>query len=283
MGCTIKTDNKMASFPIRAQFPSIDLLVTSNMEPSFGSTTHDPANFTVRVKNAATLSKVVKVVPKLVTIPRLFNNITDTNNTIAFFINGQWTGVTLIPGLYTHETVVDLLNAQLPPTLQLQYTDDSHIVPTTEFYSSPSLTSTVTVYSNSRIASALGWKNLTSVPQNLAVILPQNLSGNVLPMLGGPQCVEVTLSCTGPQLITANDGCQYNTLLVVPMTCDVGETAFFQSADLFVHDIDHSTPRSYSTIEVQLKDAWTGQSLKLPPSCTVSLLLKLYHVDTTRE
>jgi hypothetical protein len=286
--------------PLATEFPSIDLMVTSNMAESAGSVTHDPANFVVRLPNSLNITKVVKCVPKMVTVPRMFNNIDATNNTFWVGYNAEWLpgGIAKIvvpPMMYSIEGLVENINRQLTGygftanELQFEITSDGLIVPGPNAYNAGAI---YLVSRSPYIGRALGW---TLLKENhsptvvfgpttlLSYVLPITNSGVIFPQLGGVQCVNVTLGCVGPQMINAKDSCPYDTLAVVPMNCSVGETAFFQTQDLFVHDIDHPTPRAYSTLVVRLLDAWTGMPLTLPNHCTVSCLLKLFHVDTRRD
>jgi hypothetical protein len=265
----------------------MDLLVTSNMAQSYRSPNHDPANFIVQIPNTTMISKVVKSVPKMITIPRLFYNVTRGNNVIYFEFTDQLYTATVPPALYTTAKFLEVLNNQLPANLRVVRDQDLLIRMTPTFYSSPTLTALTRVYiqPKSDFARYLGWQNLTSTPTLVIdVVSPNTLDWLTLPQLGGPQCVNVTVKCLGPQQIYAQDGCEIASLAVVPMSCAVGETAFFQSQETFVNDIDHNTqPRNYSLLEVSLRDAWTNEPLTLPSICTVSILFKLYHVDTLRE
>lgn len=278
--------------PIQADHPSMDLLVSSNMTTSYGSSTHDPANFIARLPNSTMISKVVKCVPKLLAIPRMFNNVDDSNNQMLVKfgnLNDTITIpdvlVTIPPGLYTIERLIEKMNTFLPfEAFKLQLSPDGFIVPRPALYGNNMLPIHIAVPPNSLMPRLLGWPRLSSSVQDAVYVLPQDLSGNILPQLGGPQCVTVSLRCVGGQVINAQDGCEMDTLVVVPMTCAVGETAFFQAQDVFVHDIDHNTqPRNYSTLEIHLTDTVTGRKLTLPSLLTVTMLLKLFHVDTLKE
>jgi hypothetical protein len=268
----------------------MDLLITSNMAASYLSLRHDPANFTIQLPNNSMTSKVVKCVPKLITIPRLFENITQGNNEVIFVQPGPvdtYYRVVIPPGLYTTAKFIEVFNEQVPPTLQITVDPDRLIRMVPLFYATPTAATTARAYvpAGSEFAKYLGWRNLSTVPTILFGVAPQESNaGLTLPQLGGPQSVNVTLRCVGPQQINAKDGCETETLAVVDMDCPVGETAIFRSQDTFVNDIDHmSQPRNYSTLDVRVLDAWTNRPLSLPNVCTVSILLKLYHVDTQRE
>jgi len=285
MSGIVQSDKHYA--PALSSLPSMDLWVTSNMAATYLMPTHDPANFLVRLPNTTMISKVVKSVPKLVTIPRLFFNVTDRNNVLYFRSDslGQLK-VIVPPALYTTAKFLETINDQIPVTMKLVRDLDGLIR-----FDSPVYTNVVYadlyVYTDngSQFARCLGWKLLSSTPTLARQTVPQTgLVNLTLPQLGGPQCVNVVVKCLGPQQIYAKDGCEIESVAVVPMSCPVGETAFFQSQETFLNDIDHNTqPRNYSVLQVSLRDAWTNEPVTLPNICTVSLLLKLYHVDTLRE
>ena len=284
------SENERHYAPVLASLPSMDLLVTSNMASSYLTTKHDPANFTIQLPNNAVTSKVVKCVPKLITVPRLFDNITDGNNEVTIVVRGQPNTQyrQVVPsGLYTTTRFVETLNIGLPVNLQFVVDSSRLIRMVPAFYADAGLVASTVVFvpPGSEFARYMGWENLTSTPTPLYVCAPpSDITGLTLPQLGGPQCINVTLRCAGPQQINAKDGCDIDCLAMVDLACPIGETAVFRSQDTFVNDIDHmSQPRNYSTLEIHVLDAWTNRPLKLPNVCTVSVLLKLYHVDTQRE
>jgi len=272
--------------PIQASRPSMDLLLTSNMAPTANSYFHDPANFIVRLPNSTVTNKVVKCIPKLIAIPRMFNNVDETNNklVVTYGTGGpdNTTIVVIPPALYTAERLVETLNSLLVAPFQVQLNSDNLIVPVPAVYTSAAVQ--VSAFEGSRVGILLGWKRLQPFPQTVTHVIPADLSFSMLPQLGGPQCVTVSLKCVGSQVINAQDGCENDTLVIVPMSCVVGETAFFQAQDIFVHDIDHDVQvRNYSVLEVHLYDTTTGHKLTLPHLLTVTILLKLFHVDTLKE
>jgi hypothetical protein len=191
------------------------------------------------------------------------------------------------PGLYTAEKIIEVINESLPSNLHLVRDPDLLFRFNPEFYLSPQMTATtlVNIPPQSNFVKYLGWLNINASPQLAVNVVPaKSLSGLCLPQLGGPQCVNVLLNSIGPQQVSAANGTNSNSLLLVPMSCAVGENAFFQSQDIMTHDIDHSTePRNYSVFEIELREATTNKPLFLPSVCNVILLLKLYHVDTIRE
>ncbi len=298
------------SSPIRASLPSMDLLVTSDFASTRGTEVHNPARFTVLFPNTPMLSKVVKCVPKIVGVPRMFYNVDTTNNRIGFAFNGAEPGfpigtdrieITLPLGLYTADRLVREINSRIPPVYKpenrldgrgfaLEQNDDLHILPYSGFYEPANTVyqQLITVWTprDSELYRVLGWHFVPTNPAgtNVYKLLPSDMSNSSLPQLGGPQLVNVLLRCAGPQLINGYDGCATETLAVVPMTSAMGETSFHLSQDILVNDIDHDTQvRNYSNIEITILDARTNKVLYLPPVCTVSVVLKLYHVDTLRE
>ena len=285
MSGVVQSDKHYA--PALSSLPSMDLWVSSNMAPSYLTPTHDPANFTVRLPNTTMISKVVKSVPKLIAIPRLFFNVTEDSN-VVYFESSSLGRITVLvpPALYTTATFLETVNAQIPSSMKLVRDLDGLIRFDPSVYTGPTYADLYTyTRPGSRFARYLGWKLLSSTPALARTVAPQTgLETLTLPQLGGPQCVNVIVKCLGPQQIFAQDGCEIESLAVVPMSCAVGETAFFQSQETFLNDIDHNTqPRNYSVLQVSLRDAWTNVPLTLPSICTVSLLIKLYHVDTLRE
>lgn len=295
--------------PIRASLPSMDMLVTSDSAATFGTIVHNPAKFTVLFPNTTILSKVVKCVPKVIAIPRLFYNIDTHNNRLYIAFNGVESGVPvgsdqilieLPPGLYTVDRLLKEMNDFIPSVyrpsnqpngggLRFDQTDDLHILPHVGFYAPDNYEyqQLVTIWtpSDSQLYRTLGWNFVPTSPTNLLTLFPSYWTPNSsIPQLGGPQLVNVLLRCAGPQLINAFDGCTTDTLAVVPMTSVVGETTFHMSQDILVNDIDHDTQvRNYSIIDVTLLDARNNKVLRLPATCTVYIVLKLYHVDTLRE
>lgn len=285
MSGIVQSDKHYA--PALSSLPSMDLWISSNMATSYLMPTHDPANFTVRLPNTTMISKVVKSVPKLITIPRLFFNVTEGNNIVFFESDSLGRLIVVVPpALYTTAKFIETVNAQIPSTMKLVRDLDGLIRFDPTVYTNPSYADMRTyTRPDSQFARYVGWKLLSSTPTLARAVAPQSgLDALTLPQLGGPQCINVIVKCLGPQQIFAKDGCEIETLAVVPMSCPVGETAFFQSQETFLNDIDHNTqPRNYSLIQVSLRDAWTNTPVSLPSICTVSMLIKLYHVDTLRE
>lgn len=276
--------------PVLASLPSMDLLVTSNMASSYLSVGHDPASFTIQLPNNSMTSKVVKCVPKLITVPRLFDNVTRGNNEMTIVITGTpdtYYPVIVPTGLYSTARFIEVFNSQLPAFLHITIDPDRLVRMAPSFYSTPNIAMSAyaVVPRNSEFAKYLGWRGLSSNPAQISTIVPPTTNeGLTLPQLGGPQCINVTLKCVGPQQVNAKDGCEIESLAVIEMSSAVGETTVFRSSDTFVNDIDHmSQPRNYGKLEIRILDAWTNKPLSLPNLCTVSVLLKLYHVDTLRE
>lgn len=294
--------------PVLASLPSTDLLVTSDSANTFGTPYHNPANFSVLFPNTTMLSKVVKCIPKVVAVPRLFYNIDTTNNRIGIAFNGAEPGVPvqtdslvleLVPGLYTVDRLIRELNVRIPSIYHpenhpdgrgfvFEQNDDLHILPNAGFYNPANYVyqQLVTVWTppDSKLYRVLGWHFVPTSPTNVYNLIPQDMSSTSLPQLGGPQMVNVLLRCAGPQLISSKGGGTTETLVIVPLTSAIGETSFHVAYDILMHDIDHDTQvRNYSNIDITMVDIHTNKALYLPPTCSVSILLKLYHVDALRE
>lgn len=257
-------------FPVKTDTVSANVLISSHGSKASTSRDFNPANFSVTAPNTLALQKIVKCVPSLITIPRLFDNVTTENNRFKIKNGDDVQSVVIPPGKYSIFTLIEYLNSiqsymkvQLHPDVRLSFTETS----TPVFISCEDV-------DTSRL---LG----LSVPDGGFVRVVDVVS--VQPALTGPTVVLVVIDgVIGGNLIDCQDGNIYEVLAEVPMTgVGFGENVIFRSSDIFTHDIDYETPRDYSQMRVRLTDT-SHKQLELPPSAKVDIVMKVFHVDNSR-
>ncbi len=61
------------------------LAISSASDPAWLSSTHNPANFVVDMTNTMKMTRIVRICPNLIAMPRLFPNISEYNNVLRFY------------------------------------------------------------------------------------------------------------------------------------------------------------------------------------------------------
>lgn len=112
------------------------LNISSEMDPLWESSNHNPANFNIQMPNSLRTNKIWKIVPNIVTVPRMFPNIPAPDNVLIWYqrqvveiptatpdyylrtVSPNWTAtrtITFEEDIWNIDRVLAKINAQTGP------------------------------------------------------------------------------------------------------------------------------------------------------------------------
>ena len=281
-------------------------LVTLNSEDATAvDATYGNGKFTCQLKNANRGgTHAIKVVPNLVMVPNVFNNVQSTNDgdttgnrfTMSDFQGGPGTGVGYywrIPeGFYTRDEFISKFNTMTiseDNKLKMAINEDGYML----FYTT---SGSYTFQMQISMARMLGFhifnSNVTKLTDTASVIrgwavqvtVPAGsiVVANALPFMGTTPLVYIVTRQLAMNRMTASDSKEYNVIATVSMH-DVphGSYGVFRGGDIFMEDVEFRTPRALDQIDVELLD-YKYRPLKVDARYPVSIQLKVFHTDTVK-
>ena len=278
-------------------------LVTLNSEDATAvDSTYGNGKFTCQLKNANRGgTHDIKVVPNLVMVPNVFNNVqlindgdtTGNGYTMSDFQGGPGTsgGQTwVIPeGFYTRDEFISKFNATSTGQLKMAVTEDGYIL----LYTT---SGSYTVQMQISMARMLGFhifnSNVTKLTDTASVIrgwavqvtVPAGgiVVANALPFMGTTPLVYIVTRQLAMNRMTASDSKEYNVIATVSMhDVPYGSYGVFRGGDIFMEDVEFRTPRALDQIDVELLD-YKYRPLKVDARYPVSIQLKVFHTDTVK-
>ena len=250
--------------------------------------------FTCQLRNANRGgTHAIKVVPNLVMVPNLFNNVYGSEN--DFYMNtfegGPVGGITQwsIPwGFYTRDQFVSKFNSSYwkNPTIQMSVSDIGKI-------QLQSMTSAYYVDLKADMANMLGFTAVTTQvtvsPPNqygwavrVSVLAGGMVTANAIPSMGTTPLVYVVARQVALNHMVASDSKEYNVIATVSLhDVPYGSYGVFRGKDLFIEDVEFRNPRALDQIDVELLD-YKYQPLVVDKRYPVILQLKVFHTDTIK-
>lgn len=258
----------------RTDSRSILATFTSAVE-SKGS--ENPAQFKNVVGNSSRIKMTHKLAPTLISVPNMFDNVTQYNNT---WLQQDVTPVvpyTMPTGFYTVDQLVDYLNFwtnasiwSFDPALErlvIQNTWNVPAPPGTDFV----LYSSQEAYHG--FADLVGGDKTAdfTVPAGQTMALP------FPPNLAGPVVVHVECSELAGSNHVHYDGTTQNILCTISMAnTPRGNYVMKEFSDLFLHDVDYPYPLHISDLRINLLDD-RMRPLTLPPNYNVHVQSKIFY------
>lgn len=260
----------------------------SSADAVFKDSVYGGGKFSCQLNNVNRgATHAVKVVPKTVLIPNVFQNVSEDDNEIRLLLTGSETVVKKIKidkGHYNIETLASAL-AAVGDGVQLSMQENGRFVVYLTLQ-----TTVDSVQMTPRMAEMLGLSTntYTVVDGEWRFLcdgsLPglKNLSANQMPHLGTTPVVYVVARQVAMNNMVASDSKEYDVIATVSMnSTPYGSYASYVAPDVFVDDIDFRTTRSLTQVDFELLD-YRYRVLTIDSRFPVIVQLKVYHVDTVK-
>ena len=223
----------------------------------------------------------IKIVPNLVIVPNVFNNVYTGMNEIDEY-QIVIVGSTTVPAaFYTRDEFVTKFNS-LGGIFIMSVTVDGYIQIYSVLSGNDSQMAVLPAMAN-----MLGFTNRTLFPMNGSyVMISCNTTyaaiSDSLPHMGTTPVVYVTTRQFGINRMVASNNRDYNVIATVSMH-DVayGSYGVFRGQDIFMDDIEFRSPRSLDQVDIELLDS-NYNTLTIDPRFEVIIQLKVFHTDTTK-
>lgn len=279
--------------PVIARHDS-SLVTLSSSDATTVDGTYGNGRFTCELKNSNRGgTHAIKVVPNLVMVPNLFNNMTYPKNTFQGAVDGigyQWA---LPPGYYTQSQLVNEFNKQT----ELEYPPGGRVIKMSvsdlgfmQFYTTSGGSCLVLMQYD--MAQMLGFTVATTqvaiLPTGtnfrVRVTVPSGstVTANAIPSMWTTPLVYVVARQVALNHMVASDSKEYNVIATVSLhDVPFGSYGVFRGKDLFIEDVEFRVPRSLDQIDVELLD-YKYKPLVIDTRYPVILQLKVFHTDTIK-
>jgi hypothetical protein len=276
------------------------LLTLSSEDATAVDTTYGNGKFTCQLKNANRGgTHAIKVVPNLVMVPNVFNNVNDepfqggpTDGGLFTYGSFDWA---LPIGYYTQTQFVNAFNTRTQNIghfpgriIKMSVTVDGFMQFFTLNGSFFEVYEAYTVQMSKHMADMLGFtvstSQVTLFQTVVQVVVPADgvVIANVLPCMGTTPLVYVVTRQLAMNRMTASDSKEYNVIATVSMhDVPYGSYGVFRGGDIFMEDVEFRTPRALDQIDVELLD-YKYRPLKVDTRYPVSIQLKVFHTDTVK-
>jgi hypothetical protein len=230
----------------------------------------------------------IKIVPSLVMIPNVFNNVYAGMNVLEeYFDMRLHIGSITIPyGFYTRDEFITLFNS-LSLQFVMSVTVDGYI----KVYSTQTemTGSDFNLIMSEALANMLGFTDRTlfpligkSVYVTMPVVSSYTVVANTRSRMATTPIVYVTTRQFGINRMIASNNRDYNVIATISMhDVPYGSYGVFRGQDIFMDDIEFRTPRSLDQVDIELLDS-NYNTLTIDPRFEVILQLKVFHTDTTK-
>lgn len=288
--------------PTKTDLPSINLIVTSDQGRHSARPNNNPADFEIIIPNTPSITRVMKILPVHIDVPRRFYTTVRDGLEFGKYVTAPSPGgtiatITIKPGNYTSiDRILNQINVLFTNQGDLieLVVDDDGIVRLNDLSPPGSPQGGWENYGLST-NSRFGLRLLGISPENVFTNAAED-EFNVLidslqyenafttPATTGPSTVLLALDgAAGGNLVNGYDGNVHE--VVCPISLNetrIGSVKTFTSSDVFVHDVDYSSPRDFSRFRIRLLDCNLAQ-LYLPSDAIVTCIFKLFHVDSVRR
>lgn len=292
---------------VRTDLPSNDIFFTSHHSGDVSQVEHNPANVRITFGNSINSKTIVKIIPKLITMPKLFQTISPYNNELYWWkkkVGGNsyeiYKKLTIVPGVYNIKEVTELITAFRQPeevwdfddsklTVQISRPDmttsiDGPITWEAETYVSSGSKETLTTLGiRGQYNKVNGISEILAEPLFIDSVTPYTSPRFEPPSMGGPSIVHVLLAeLAQSNMVDVRDGTPYDVMVTICLSgTPYGQKFIFEADDLFVNDIDYEDHRHPSVIEMRVVDSKMRQ-LYLPFNTSIDVVLKCFHADKRR-
>lgn len=249
------------------------LVHISSMPNGYPENGQEYSTWTTNLQNTIGIHEVQKIVPIMVSLPNIFDNITSANNTLYVNITGQPTRtITVPPGFYetadlltTVQTLIRVHQADVTVTQNAT----SRLVEVT------SPTNTLTILSLGTLAPVLGFLGrdyATGETTATSVTAPITPNVNTAP--------QILLHCNHAENNSIHsDGKRSHVLAVLEFSnTQRGATKTFTAEDLHQWEVVLNSHRDLNSWTFQLTDHMLNPVF-LPGNCAVEVFMKL--ISTT--
>lgn len=224
----------------------------------------------------------IKIIPNLVMVPNVFNNVyTDMNTGTVVVSGGGTTPFTIPVGFYTRDDFIVWWNSLGHSSAVLGVFLNGCINVT-----NPNVPN-CTINMSLVMATMLGFTDRGLFPYNGTYVSITAWLGNkpiasTLPRMGTTPVVYVTTRQFGINRMIASNNRDYNVIATVSMhDVPYGSYGVFRGQDIFMDDIEFRTPRSLDQVDIELLDS-NYNTLTIDPRFEVIIQLKVFHTDTTK-
>ena len=265
-------------------------VTTTNTDPI-----HGHGNFEVNLAHLAQADKSVKVVAQRVWIPNVFNNVNAHTSQVtvvdaALAIVQQ---VSIATGFYTRAEYIAAFNTAMgascvmtyvaAPTNRIQITCPANgfVIASQDWFNMVGFTNVTALADTANLASVFIDNNVTLELPVVAAVAAPVVTISSIPNFAGETLVHVALSRVSDSNCLCHDSQKRDVLLTVPLTTTpYGEYHCSVAPDTFLDDFEFRSEQSTSNARIQLLD-FRYRLLPVPTNYHVTIMLKVYHVDTT--
>lgn len=224
----------------------------------------------------------IKIVPNLVMVPNVFNNVYTGMNTGNVVVSGGSTTPFTVPvGFYTRDDFIVWWNSLGHDHAVLDVLSNGHIRVTNPYLAS------CTINMSLVMATMLGFTDRVLFPYNgtyvsITAFVGYTRIASDLSHMGTTPIVYVTTRQFGINRMIASNNRDYNVIATVSMhDVPYGSYGVFRGQDIFMDDIEFRSPRSLDQVDVELLDS-NYNTLTIDTRFEVILQLKVFHTDTTK-
>lgn len=250
--------------------------ITSLPEGKPFSSSYD--QWTTTLDNAPDLHHIQKMVPLLVTLPNIFDNITTHNNALSIQLGTHTTVVTIDTGFYDMTRLISTVQAALRSFAATKGFPQDQVVQqnsTTGLIEIQSPTNPLTVFPTGQLDTVLGYtstKTANSAASMFGSTTP-NLNTHNQIQLHCNQAENNSIHSTG---IGTDKGGKRSHLLCVLDFSDTqrGATKAFVARDLHQWEVNYNSTRDLRTWSFQLTDNML-RPVYLPGNAQVDVYVKL--------
>ena len=259
-------------------------LVTLNSEDAkVVDATYGNGRFTCNLTNTNRGgTHAVKIVPTLVMVPNVFNNVYTGMNTGTVVVSGGGTTPFTLPvGFYTRDDFIVWWNSLGHSSAVLGVFLNGCISVTNP--NAPNCTINMSLV----MATMLGFTDRGLFPYNGTYVSITAWLGNIpiasiLPRMGTTPVVYVATRQFGINRMIASNNKEYNVIATVSMhDVPYGSYGVHRGTDIFMDDIEFRTPRSLDQVDVEVLDS-NYNVLTIDTRFNVIIQLKVFHTDTTK-
>jgi hypothetical protein len=225
----------------------------------------------------------IKIVPNLVMVPNVFNNVYTGMNTGTITNTGAPTTAFTMPiAFYSRDEFIYTWNFYYSYVHAVMGVNIDGRIKFTNATSDD-----ITVNMSLLMATMLGFTDRTIYPYNgtyVAVLVDaiNTIFATIIPHMGTTPIVYVTTRQFGINRMIASNNRDYNVIATVSMhDVPYGSYGVFRGQDIFMDDIEFRSPRSLDQVDVELLDS-NYNTLTIDTRFEVILQLKVFHTDTTK-
>lgn len=236
----------------------------------------NPAQFKNVVGNSSRIKMTHKLAPTLISVPNMFDNVTQYNNTFRAYVGAYGQLILTIPtGFYTVDQLCEALTATFAVYYDIAWTFDpalERIVVTNN-----DLSEQIVVYSQDE--NYYGFADLCGFDKDNQIVIDplETKSLPFPPNLAGPVVVHVECSELAGSNHVHYDGSTQNILCTISMAnTPRGNYVMKEFSDLFLHDVDYPYPLHISDLRINLLDD-RMRLLTLPPNYNVHVQSKIFY------